>query len=65
MKQNVGEARPMTSNRGANFGQEKKADPFYQTKTKMELNKKIDGGPDEQYKILEKVTQLFHNPTGN
>jgi hypothetical protein len=44
----------MTSNRGANFGVDKKKDPFYQT-NQIDLTKKIDGGPDEQYKNSEKV----------
>lgn len=50
----------MTSNRAANFGQEKKQDPFYQTRSKIDLTKKIDGGPDEQYKIMEKVPSYIY-----
>jgi intraflagellar transport protein 88 len=47
MKGPQAEARPMTSNRAANFGQQGKQDPFYQTKTKIDLTKKLDGGPEE------------------
>lgn len=52
---NQAENRPLTSNRAVGFGNklaEKEA--LYQTKTKIDLTKKIEGGPEEQFKILER-----------
>ncbi|CAK89472.1 unnamed protein product (macronuclear) [Paramecium tetraurelia] len=52
-RQPQAEARPMTSNRGANFGQKK--DPFNSTQNQLNLNKpKLETNPEEQFKSIEK-----------
>ncbi|CAD8091657.1 unnamed protein product [Paramecium primaurelia] len=52
-RQPQAEARPMTSNRGANFGQKK--DPFNSTQNQINLNKpKLETNPEEQFKAIEK-----------
>ena len=50
-RQSVGEARPMTSNRGANFGQP--ANPMNQTRTQIQ-KPQLEKNPDEQFKLLER-----------
>ena len=44
----------MTSLKGVGYGKQQKADAFYDTKVRLELNKKPDANPEDNFKNLEK-----------
>ncbi|EGR33380.1 hypothetical protein IMG5_054890, partial [Ichthyophthirius multifiliis] len=47
------ENRPMTSLKGVGYGKQQKGDDFYETKMKLDLNKKIEVNAENNFKNME------------